>query len=186
MGALSVPTVGLFGSTEIGAGAVALGVLTAPVSWPYILAGAVIGSLVGYGIPKSMEVHKKRKFRKKLKERMIKRKNRYSMEMMEEVVDVMKEIEDIVKDDDIDKSDLEEVSIALNDIFRVLDKYFYRDMDEIKKGLDSEHEMREEIDKVMNEKERVDKEVHGDEERQGLVVQDDMKEEEEPATENKG
>ena len=143
IGALSVPTAALFGSAEIGAGGIAIGVISAPVAWPWILLGAVVGASVGYGIPKCMEVHRKRKYRKKLKEKMIKRENKYSLDMMDEVVDVMKEIDDITKNDEINKSDLEILSIALNDLFRILDKYFYRDEEEIMRGLERERHSKE-------------------------------------------
>ena len=143
IGALSVPTAALFGSAEIGAGGIAIGVISAPVAWPWILVGAVAGASVGYGIPKCMEVHRKRKYRKKFKEKMIKRENKYSLDMMDEVVDVMKEIDDITNNDEINKSDLEILSIALNDLFRVLDKYFYRNEEKIINGLEWERKEKE-------------------------------------------
>merc|ERR1712228_104709 len=130
LGAMSAPTVAVFGSADINEQGVALSVDSmAEIIWPYILFGIIIGAMIGYSIPKCMEVHKKRKQRKKLKEKIIKRyKNKqYDMLMMEEVQLCMMEIQEIVNDDEIDKNDLEEVSIALNDVFKILDRYYHRD-----------------------------------------------------------
>ena len=136
LGAMSAPTVAVFGSAEMDEEGMVLDTESmAAMVWPYVLLGAVVGATVGYSIPKCMEVHKKRKNRKKLKERVIKRykDKQYDVVMMKEVQMCMNEIEEIVDDDEIDKSDLKEVSIALNDVFRILDKYYHHDLEINKK-----------------------------------------------------
>ena len=129
IGALSVPTVGVFGSAQGGAG-VALGVIAAPIAWPYIVVGAAVGCAVGYGIPKCVEVHRKRKQRKRFREDLVGRENKFSLTMMAEVETVRQEIEAVVQDASVDRKDLQEVNIALNDVFRLLDTYFLRKTDE--------------------------------------------------------